>query len=128
MPCLVFRYDYTFGSRIYVCVYVRAPYFCFVPFFSFDLPLLYFHGGLAHTRCKRRGQILKPLEYTRKLGSFHVRCTTKGGGQAGQAGAIRLGLARALEAHDPWLRKFLKKGTVTTVSSNTLIIQKKVRP
>ncbi|CAN0391468.1 unnamed protein product, partial [Scytosiphon promiscuus] len=24
-------------------------------------------------------------------------------------GAIRLGLARALEAHDPWLRKFLKK-------------------
>lgn len=58
----------------------------------------------------RRWQILKPLEYTRKLGSFHIRCTAKGGGQAGQAGAIRLGLARALEAHDPWLRKFLKKG------------------
>ena len=58
---------------------------------------------------RRLLQILKPLEYTRKLGSFHVRCTAKGGGQSGQAGAIRLGLARALEAHDPWLRKFLKK-------------------
>ncbi|CAM9951524.1 unnamed protein product [Pylaiella littoralis] len=56
-----------------------------------------------------QNEILKPLEFTRKLGSFHVRCTTKGGGQAGQAGAIRLGLARALEAYDPWLRKILKK-------------------
>ncbi|CAB1107142.1 unnamed protein product [Ectocarpus sp. CCAP 1310/34] len=56
-----------------------------------------------------QNEILKPLEYTNKLGNFHVRCTAKGGGQAGQAGAIRLGLARALEAHDPWLRKMLKK-------------------
>ncbi|CAM9123570.1 unnamed protein product [Ectocarpus fasciculatus] len=56
-----------------------------------------------------QNEILKPLEYTSKLGNFHVRCTAKGGGQAGQAGAIRLGLARALEAHDPWLRKLLKK-------------------
>ncbi len=60
-------------------------------------------------------QILKPLEFTRKLGSFHVRCTARGGGQAGQAGAIRLGLARALEAHDPWLRKYLKKGQLVVI-------------
>ncbi|CAN0309250.1 unnamed protein product [Laminaria digitata] len=56
-----------------------------------------------------QNEILQPLEITEKLGSFHIRCTATGGGQAGQAGAIRLGLSRALEAHDPWLRRFLKK-------------------
>ena len=73
--------------------------FCFLFYFLFFF-------SVSRWLC----QILKPLEITEKLGLFHIRCTATGGGQAGQAGAIRLGLSRALEAHDPWLRRFLKKG------------------
>ena len=37
-----------------------------------------------------------PLEATENAGSFDVKVTVRGGGKTGQAGAIRLGLARAL--------------------------------
>ena len=40
--------------------------------------------------------ILQPLELTGLASTFHVRVTVKGGGLAGQAGAIRLGISRAL--------------------------------
>lgn len=60
-------------------------------------------------------KVLKPLDVVDKVGHFHVRCTATGGGLSGQAGAIRLGLARALEAHEPWWRKELKKGNLGEV-------------
>ena len=40
--------------------------------------------------------ILQPLELTGLASTFHVRVTVKGGGLAGQAGAIRLGISRGL--------------------------------
>jgi len=55
-----------------------------------------------------RGEVMKPLETTQLSGKFDVRVKVEGGGPTGQAGAIRLGIARALvdmsEDHKPPLR------------------------
>lgn len=44
--------------------------------------------------------IRQPLEAVDMLGSFDIYATVKGGGDSGQAGAVRLGLARALVQYD----------------------------
>lgn len=45
-----------------------------------------------------RADVLKPLEATQSSGKFDVRVNVEGGGSTGQAGAIKLGIARALVA------------------------------
>lgn len=52
--------------------------------------------------------ILEPLRLTQTEGEFDIRCRVTGGGLLGQAGAIALGVARALSNHNPELRKVLK--------------------
>lgn len=58
--------------------------------------------------------LLGPFMVTNQLGKFHVHCTVKGGGIAGQAGAIRHGMSRALEKFNPELRPELKKAGYLT--------------
>ena len=55
-----------------------------------------------------RTQIRQPLVLTEMTGRFDVLATVHGGGVAGQAGALRLGIARALCVADGDLRKTLK--------------------
>ena len=56
----------------------------------------------------------EPLMATNLMGRFDVKVAVDGGGITGQAGAIRLGLARALLNHDEELRKVLRdKGMLT---------------
>lgn len=43
-----------------------------------------------------RSDIVKPLEVTQALGKYDIRINVDGGGSTGQAGAIRLSIARAL--------------------------------
>jgi len=43
-----------------------------------------------------RTAIVKPLQVTQTLGKYDVRVNVEGGGASGQAGAVSLGLARAL--------------------------------
>lgn len=43
-----------------------------------------------------RADIVKPLEVTQSAGKYDVRVNVEGGGTTGQAGAIRLSIARAL--------------------------------
>ena len=43
----------------------------------------------------------QPFEATETVGRFDVRVRAEGGGLSGQAGAIRLGIARALLEYDP---------------------------
>lgn len=50
-----------------------------------------------------------PLNTAELKGQFDVAVSVQGGGPHGQAGAIALGLARALEKFDPELRGVLKK-------------------
>lgn len=51
----------------------------------------------------------KPLELTGMLGKLDVICSARGGGLSGQAGAIELGIARALLLMNGDFRKALKK-------------------
>src|SRR5688572_8919986 len=56
----------------------------------------------------------EPLIATNLVGRFDVKVAVDGGGITGQAGAIRLGLARALLGYDEELRKALRdKGMLT---------------
>ena len=58
--------------------------------------------------------VRQPLELTNVSGKFDIVCTVAGGGVAGQAGAIRHGVSRALLLHDPELRPALKKAGFLT--------------
>ena len=55
-----------------------------------------------------RNQIKQPLAVTETADKFDVLATIAGGGIAGQAGALRLGIARALVEYNTELRKRLK--------------------
>jgi small subunit ribosomal protein S9 len=56
-----------------------------------------------------RTELLEPFKLTNTAGSFNVRVSVKGGGIAGQAGAVRHGITKALILTDPDLRIPLKK-------------------
>ncbi len=55
-----------------------------------------------------RDLLSAPLILTENSDSFDIRITVLGGGKSGQAGAIRLGISKALELSDPDLRGVLK--------------------
>lgn len=61
-----------------------------------------------------RTQIKHPLLLTETAEKFDVLATVLGGGVAGQAGAVRLGIARALVEYNTELRKRLKKAGLLT--------------
>jgi small subunit ribosomal protein S9 len=61
------------------------------------------------TRETDRLMILGPLKATNTLGKFDMNVKVNGGGTTGQAGALRLGLSRALSLCDPENRTALKK-------------------
>jgi small subunit ribosomal protein S9 len=56
-----------------------------------------------------REQVLDPLVVTKTAGKFDLQCIVKGGGLTEQAGAIRLGVARALQHWNPEYRPAMKK-------------------
>jgi small subunit ribosomal protein S9 len=61
-----------------------------------------------------RTQIRQPLLLTETADKFDVLTTVAGGGTAGQAGAVKLGIARALVAFNAELRSRLKKSGLLT--------------
>ncbi len=61
-----------------------------------------------------RVQVKQPLLLTETAEKFDVLCTVSGGGVTGQAGAIRLGIARALCEVDAEHRPRLKKEGLLT--------------
>ncbi len=58
--------------------------------------------------------VRQPLEKLEMLDQFDISATVVGGGMTGQAGAIRLGLTRALMEYDEELRKPLRKAGYVT--------------
>ena len=58
--------------------------------------------------------IRQPLVVTETTERFDVMATTAGGGVAGQAGALRLGIARALMESDAQFRGVLRKAGLVT--------------
>ncbi len=64
-----------------------------------------------------RMTVRRPLVLTESLEKFDILATVAGGGVNGQAGAVRLGIARALLLVDAELRKPLKKEGLLTSDS-----------
>jgi small subunit ribosomal protein S9 len=61
-----------------------------------------------------RTQIKTPMVLTETADKFDVLATVAGGGVSGQAGAVRLGIARALVTYNLELRKALKNEGMLT--------------
>ncbi len=61
-----------------------------------------------------RTQVRQPLLLTETADKFDIYATVAGGGVAGQAGALRLGISRALVEYNAELRKRLKKEGLLT--------------
>lgn len=58
--------------------------------------------------------VRQPLELTQTSEQFDVKVTVEGGGITGQAGAIRLGIARALVEYNETLKSDLRKAGLMT--------------
>jgi small subunit ribosomal protein S9 len=58
--------------------------------------------------------VRQPLQLTQSTEKFDVVCTVEGGGTTGQAGAIRLGISRALVEYDETLKGELRKAGFMT--------------
>ena len=64
--------------------------------------------------------ITRPFKIIERENEFDVRCTVKGGGLSGQAGAIIHGISRALVEFEPTIKKILKKEKLTTRDSRSV--------
>ncbi len=58
--------------------------------------------------------VRQPLQLVEASDKFDVFCTVEGGGMTGQAGAIRLGISRALVEYDETLKSPLRKAGFMT--------------
>ena len=58
--------------------------------------------------------VRQPLELTKMTDKFDISVTVEGGGITGQAGAIRLGIARSLVEYDDTLKAELRKAGFMT--------------
>ena len=64
--------------------------------------------------------ICRPFTVVKRENEFDVKCTVKGGGLSGQAGAIMHGIARGLVLFEPDLKLSLKKEKLTTRDSRAV--------
>ena len=88
--------------------------------------MIYINGKKMNEYFKKTNlqiSVIRPLTLTKRENEFDVRCTVKGGGHTGQAGAISLGISRALIEFEPDLKTTLKKEKLTTRDSR--IVERK---
>ena len=64
--------------------------------------------------------IIRPFTVVKRENEFDVRCSVKGGGLNGQAGAIVHGISRAIVEFEPDLKPTLKKVKLTTRDSRAV--------
>jgi small subunit ribosomal protein S9 len=72
--------------------------------------------------------IQQPFTVTDTLGAFDVKANVNGGGVTGQAGALRLGIARALVLVDEQHRRKLREGGLLTRDSRAVERKKPGQP
>ena len=85
--------------------------------------MIYINGKKMNEYFKKTNlqiSVIRPLTLTKRENEFDVRCTVKGGGHTGQAGAITLGISRALIEFEPDLKTILKKEKLTTRDSRVV--------
>ena len=64
--------------------------------------------------------LAQPFEAAERKNQYDVKCTVKGGGLSGQAGAVRHGISKALTLYEPALRPALKSGGFLTRDSRVV--------
>ena len=64
--------------------------------------------------------VRQPLELTKTTASFDIIINVDGGGESGQAGAVRHGITRALIQYDAALKPALKKAGLVTRDARTV--------
>ena len=64
--------------------------------------------------------LAQPFEAAERKNQYDVKCTVKGGGLSGQAGAVRHGISKALTLYEPSLRPALKSGGFLTRDSRVV--------
>jgi small subunit ribosomal protein S9 len=79
-----------------------------------DITVNYRAFGAVFPTEALRMQIKQPLILTEMGDKFDILATVTGGGVSGQAGAVRLGIARALVEYNRELRKALKNEGLLT--------------
>ena len=72
--------------------------------------------------------VTRPLEITQVSSNYDVKCSVKGGGLSGQAGAVRHGLSKALTIFDKELRGALKAAGFLTRDSRVVERKKYGKP
>ena len=65
-------------------------------------------------------QITRPFEILNQATDYDVRCSVKGGGHTGQAGAMVHGISKALLLFDPDFKSALKTEKLTTRDSRSV--------
>ena len=70
--------------------------------------------------------VTRPLEISQVSKNYDVKCSVKGGGLSGQAGAIILGISKALISHDENLKKNLKKTNLPQETQELLNVKNTV--
>ena len=65
-------------------------------------------------------QLIRPFEIINQPTDYDVRCSVKGGGHTGQAGALVHGISRALILFDSELKSTLRKEKLTTRDSRAV--------
>jgi small subunit ribosomal protein S9 len=63
---------------------------------------------------------MQPLVLTNNLSSFDIRVNVQGGGESGQAGAVRHGITRALIDYDATLKGALRRAGLVTRDARTV--------
>ena len=71
-------------------------------------------------KTKLQNVVSRPLSVIKREKEFDIKCSVKGGGLSGQAGAIIHGIARALIEFEPDLKASLKKEKLTTRDSRSV--------
>jgi small subunit ribosomal protein S9 len=79
-------------------------------------------------RLAHQQHIQEPLVVAQMQGRFDIKVNVGGGGPSGQAGAVRLGIARALLRFDPELRKTLREHGLLTRDAREVERKKPGRP
>ena len=69
-------------------------------------------------------QIIRPFEIINQSTDYDVRCSVKGGGPTGQAGAMVHGISKALVLFDENLKDTLKTEKLTTRDSRAVVRKK----
>ena len=71
-------------------------------------------------RSNHKMQILRPFEIINQSTNYDVKCSVKGGGHTGQAGAMVHGISKDLLLFDSSLKTTLKKEKLTTRDSRAV--------